>query len=116
VTIRQAQVDARWNLWIEYQHLKTLEVCDTIYSRARGDHLPTSKAAFVEHVLDENGHRFSLREFERWFSRYSTFPVGSRQDVRIYRAIQREIDRLRAAGYFIGMRQEQLDRLHHHVM
>jgi hypothetical protein len=116
VTITQAQVDARWNLWIEYTHLKTLEVCGAIYSRRRGDEVPTGRAWFCVHVVDDEGHRFSQREFERWFSRFNTFPLGSRQDLRVRGAIRREIERLHAAGYFIGMPQQEIDRLHSIVM
>jgi hypothetical protein len=63
-------------------------------------------------VRDEAGNRFNLRELQRWFSRRTTFPVSSRQDVRIRRAIQHETDRLRAAGYYIGMPLPDAERLH----
>jgi hypothetical protein len=112
VDIPQAASDARWNSWVEYQHLRFVETCGTIYSKARGDHVPTSLAWFCEHVRDEQGLRFNLREAQRWLSRRSTFPVGSRQDVRIRRAIERETDRMRAAGYYIGMPLPDAERLH----
>jgi hypothetical protein len=114
--IPQSECDRRWNLWVEYQELQVLATCRTIYSRRRGDLLPTSRAWFCAHVLDEEGHRFSPREFERWFSRHATFAVGSRQDVRIRRIIEREIDRLRAAGFHVGMLPQEIDRLHGHMM
>jgi hypothetical protein len=112
VNIPQAESDKRWNLWATYHHLKILETCGRVYNRRRGDFLPTSKAWFAEHVKDEAGLRFNLRDLERWFSPRNTFPVGSRQDLRIRGAIQREIDRLRAAGYFIGMARSEIDRFH----
>jgi hypothetical protein len=112
VNIPQAESDKRWNLWATYYHLKVLETCGRIYNRHRGDFLPTSRAWFAANVRDEAGLRFNLRELERWFCPRNTFPVGSRQDLRIRGAIQREIDRLRAAGYYVGMPQVELDRLH----
>jgi hypothetical protein len=116
VDIPQAASDARWNVWTGYSHLKFLETCGAVYNRQRGDLLPTSKAWFAANVRDEAGNRFNLRELERWFSRRNTFPANSRQDLRIRRAIERETDRLRAAGYFIGMPLLDAQRLHTTVM
>jgi hypothetical protein len=99
-------------MWATYHHLKVLETCGRIYNRARGDFLPTSKAWFAANVRDAAGQKFNLRELERWFSPRNTFPVGGRQDLRIRGAIQREIDRPRGAGYWIGMPQQEIDRLH----
>lgn len=112
VDIPQAESDKRWNLWISYYHLKLVEASGRIYNRRRGDFLPTSRAWFAAHVRDEAGNMFSLRELERWFSPHNTFPVGSRQDLRVQRTIQREIDRLRAAGYYVGMPQAELAQVH----
>jgi hypothetical protein len=112
VDIQQAECDRRWNLWMTYAHLRFLETCGRIYSRQRGDLLPTSKAWFAANVRDDAGLHFNLRELERWFSKRNTFAVGSRQDVRIRRAMEREIDRLRAAGYYIGMPLPEAERLH----
>lgn len=112
VDIPQAKSDQRWNLWIEYQHLKTLEVCNRIFSRRKGDHLPTSLAFFAETVRDADGCRFNLRELQRWFSRRNTFAHASRQDARIRRAIQSEIDRMCRSGYHIGMSQVEIERIH----
>jgi hypothetical protein len=116
VNIPQAESDKHWNLWATYHYLKILETSGKIYNRRRGDFLPTSRAWFAANVRDDAGHRFSLRELERWFSPRNTFAVGSRQDVRIRRTIQREIDRLRSAGYYVGMPQQEIDRLHSTVM
>jgi hypothetical protein len=110
--ILQAESDKRWNLWITYFHLKTLEACGRVYNRARGDFLPTSRAWFAANVKDDAGQRFCPRELQRWFSPRSTFPVGSRQDLRIRGAVQREINRLRSLGYYLGMSEQEIDRLH----
>jgi hypothetical protein len=68
--VPQAECDRRWNLRVEYENTKFLETCNRIYSRRRGDHLPTSLTYFAEHVRDE---RFNLRELQRFFSRRNTF-------------------------------------------
>ena len=112
VNIPQAESDKRWNQWATYHGLRILEVFGTVYNRRRGDLLPTSRAWFAANARDEEGKRFSLRELERWFSARNTFPVGSRQDLRFRGAIQREIDRLHRAGYYIGMPQPEIERLH----
>jgi hypothetical protein len=110
--VPQSECDQRWNLRVEYEHLKFLETCNRIYSRRRGDHLPTSLAYFAEFIRDEVGCKFNLRELQRFFARKNTFAPNSRQCVRITAAYRREIDRLHAAGYYIGMPLLEAERLH----
>jgi hypothetical protein len=110
--IKQSEADRRWNLWTTYHALKILETCGTVYNRRRGDALPTSRAWFAANVCDAAGCRFSLRELERWFARRNTHPVGSRQDLRIRRSIEREIGRMRGLGYYFGMPEAEASRLH----
>jgi hypothetical protein len=101
VTIPQARLDARHNLWSEYFFLKQAEVTGQIYNRRRGEHPPTSKTWFAENVR-VNGRRLSVREFQRWFQLSNTFAEGSAQDRRIRAAIESEVARLRAAGHKMG--------------
>jgi hypothetical protein len=102
VTIPQARSDERHNLWSEYFFLKKAEVTGRIYDRRRGQHPPTSKTWFAEHIRVNGGERLSTREFQRWFQTNNTFPEDSTQDRRIRSAVENEIARLRAAGHRIG--------------
>lgn len=113
--ITVAELDRRWNLRVEYEELKFLETCNRVYSRRRGDHVPTSLAYFAESVRDDQG-KFSLRELQRYFCLTSTHAKGSHQENRITRAYRAEISRLLAVGYHIGMSQVEIERIHTRLM
>jgi hypothetical protein len=90
VTIPQAESDKHWNLWVEYQRLKIIEVSGRRYNRRRGESPPTGMEYFAKH------QGFSYREFQRWFQVRDTHRIGSPQDAKFRECIQKEIDRMSA--------------------
>jgi hypothetical protein len=85
VIVSPEVVRDRENLWVRYLTSKIADVTGRVYHRARGESIPTSKAAFAEN------HRLNIREFVRWFAAVNGIAPGSGPDHRIRSALTRDI-------------------------
>jgi len=78
----------RWTSWVEYLTLKREEVTGQVYSRKRGEAVPTS----ITYFAARKG--LSPSEVSRWLKRRG-IAAGSIPDLSIRRALREEIDRMK---------------------